>query len=222
MPLQIGDNSQQGWRGARAIRVDGADVMSVSTYVGSSWVYLWRKNPYIFEITSNTTLHSPSWALYADIIIIGGGGGGGGGDGSISYHGRGGKRGEWRGVTRAVRPGEVLDFTIGHAGSGSQTENGTGGTGGTTEVVHTNFIADALGGEGGIGSNVNSSAAKGEDAKSFTHGYWQVTGGTGGSRDNPGQAPGGGGGGGSGGIFGRWSKGQPGGKGGAWVRFRSA
>lgn len=221
MPLQIWDNSQQGWRGVRAIRVDGADVMSVSTYVGSSWVYMWRRDPYIFEITSNTTLHSPSWALYADIIIIGGGGGGAGGNGANNNPGRGGKSGEWRGVTRAVRPGEELDFTIGLAGSGGQTESGSGGTGGTTKFVHMNFIEVALGGEGGIGTN-NSSTANGEDAGSFTHDDWQVTGGIGGSLGELGRAPGGGGGGGKGGLFGRWSKGNLGSRGGAWVRFRSA
>lgn len=195
--------------------------MSVATYVGSSWVELWRRDPNVVEITSNTTLLIPSWAPYADIIMVGGGGGGAGGIGTVGAPGRGGKSGEWGSVTRAVLPGEELDFTIGVGGTGGQTERGKGGSGGTTRVFHTNFIADAIGGEGGIGS-FNTEQAKGEDAGSFTHGDWQVTGGTGGAKDKEGQSPGGGGGGGKGGIFGNWWKGKPGGSGGAWVRFRSA
>lgn len=221
MPLQIGDNSSEGWTGVQDIRVDGAAVQLVAIPDGTSWVELWRRTPYVIEIISTRALRTPSWALYADVIMIGGGGGGAGGDGAVSNHGRGGKSGEWRGVTRLVQPGQALEFTIGLGGSGGRTEKASGARGGTTIFAHETYSARAIGGEGGTGTS-NTENAKGDDAGRYTHGDWQVTGGTGGAIGKSGQTPGGGGGGGSGGIFGRWSPGQSGGSGGAWVRFRSA
>src|SRR5699024_147197 len=221
MPLQIGDNSSEGWAGVKDIRVGGIAVNSVAIPKGKSWVELWRRNPYVVEITSDTTLLTPSWALYADIVMIGGGGGGAGGNGAVSNHGRGGKSGDWRAATRRVQPGQEIEFTIGLGGAGSKTEKGPGSIGGTTIFVHTNYSARAIGGEGGVGDG-GSASAIGDDAGSYTHGDWQVTGGAGGAMNKSGQAPGGGGGGGQGRIFGKWSPGQSGGNGGAWVRFRSA
>lgn len=188
---------------------------------GKSWVELWRRTPYVMEITSNQTLIIPTWALYADVILIGGGGGGAGGSGAVANPGRGGKAGNWKSISRRVQPGQGMVFTIGAGGAGGNTESGTGGTGGTTSVALEDYSLLATGGAGGFGTQ-NSASARGEDALLYEHGTWRVEGGDGGTQGNAGQAPGGGGGGGAGGIFGRWSPGKPGGRGGAWVRFRSA
>lgn len=194
--------------------------MSVLTHNGTSWVELWRKTPYVVEITSSTTVIVPKWALYADYILIGGGGGGAGGNGAVSNHGRGGTAGHWQGVSREVKPGQGLDFTIGAGGAGGGTESGSGDNGGTTYVASPDYKISAYGGSGGVGTSTTANA-KGKDATYYVLKDWTVYGGEGGTLDNPGNAPGGGGGGGSGGIFGRWSRGKPGGSGGAWVRFRS-
>lgn len=224
MPLQIGDNSSEKWRGVQDIRADGADVQLVAIPDGTSWVELWRRKPYVIQIVSNTTLVTPSWALYADVILLGGGGGGAGGDGARAYNGRGGKGGEWASTTRLVRPGDKLDFTIGIGGSGSQTEKGPGGAGGSTKFKHETYTNVAFGGAGGVGTSRSSIDANGFNPVPvrYTFGDWEVGERVSGGMDNPGHAPGGGGGGGSGGVFGRWSPGQPGGGGGAWVRYRSA
>lgn len=221
MPLQIGDDSSQGWSRVKDLRVDGKAVQLVAMAVESSWLELWRRDPYGMSIISNQTLIIPTWALYADVILIGGGGGGAGGSGAVSNSGRGGKAGNWRGISHPVQPGQGMVFTIGAGGAGGNTESGTGGTGGTTSVVLEDYSLSANGGAGGVGTSTSANA-KGEDALFYEQGTWQVTGGDGGTQGNAGQAPGGGGGGGAGGIFGRWSPGKPGGRGGAWVRFRSA
>lgn len=221
MPLQIGDDSSQGWSGVKDLRIDGKAVQLVAIPKGNSWVEVWRRDPYGTSIISNQTLIIPTWALYADVILIGGGGGGAGGSGAVANAGRGGKAGNWRGISRHVQPGQGMVFTIGAGGAGGNTESGTGGTGGTTSVVLEDYSLSATGGAGGVGTSTSANA-KGEDALLYVQGTWQVTGGDGGTQGNAGQAPGGGGGGGAGGIFGRWSPGKPGGRGGAWVRFRSA
>lgn len=224
MPLQIGDSSSEGWKSVQDIRVDGIAVNSVVKSEESSLVEVWRRNPTVIpviRIWKDSTILAPSWALYADVIIIGGGGGGAGGDGAASNSGYGGKSGKWFGITRLVRPGDEIEFTIGIAGRGGQTEKGVGIAGSSTTFIHSGYIGLAVGGTGGM-STGSSSKSTGEDAGSYTHNGWTVNGGKGGSRDYVGITPGGGGGGGSGGIFGRWSPGQNGGAGGAWVRFRSS
>lgn len=221
MPLQIGDDSSQGWRAVKDLRVGDLEVHAVVMPKGKSWVELWRRVPFEVEITSSQTLIIPTWALYADIILIGGGGGGAGGSGAVADSGRGGKAGNWRSISRHVQPGQGMVFTIGAGGAGGNTESGTGGTGGTTSVALEDYSLRATGGAGGVGTSTSANA-KGEDALLYEHGTWRVEGGDGGTQGNAGQAPGGGGGGGAGGIFGRWKPGQAGGKGGAWVRFRSA
>lgn len=221
MPLQIGDDSSQGWLAVKDLRVGDLEVHSVVIPEGNSWVELWRRVPFDMEITSSTTLVTPTWALYVNIILLGGGGGGAGGSGAVSNSGRGGKAGNWNGIIRKAQPGEGLVFTIGAGGAGGSTESGSGGTGGTTSVTSSGYKMIAYGGDGGVGTSTSANA-KGEDASKFDYGGMQATGGSGGTQGNAGQAPGGGGGGGAGGIFGRWSPGKPGGRGGAWVRFRSA
>ena len=221
MPLQIGDDSSQGWRAVKDLRVGDLEVHTVVIPKGKSWVELWRRVPFEVEITSSQTLIIPTWALYADIILIGGGGGGAGGSGAVADSGRGGKAGNWQGISRHVQPGQGMVFTIGAGGAGGNTESGTGGTGGTTSVALEDYSLRATGGAGGVGTSTSANA-QGEDALIYEQGSWRVEGGDGGTQGNAGQAPGGGGGGGAGGVFGRWSPGKPGGRGGAWVRFRSA
>lgn len=221
MPLQIGDNSSEGWTGVQDLRVDGKAVRLVAMPVGASWLELWRRDPHVVEIDSTTTLLAPSWALYADVVIIGGGGGGAGGDGAVSNHGRGGNSGDYKSATRIVQRGEALDFTIGIGGSGGRSEKASGARGGTTTFTHTDFSVSVIGGPGGTGTSSTANATGG-DAWEYKLDGWKIMGAKGGTINNPGQAPGAGGGGGSGGIFGSWKPGQAGGKGGAWVRFRSA
>lgn len=221
MPLQIGDDSTQGWRAVKDLRVGDLEVHTVLIPEGKSWVELWRRVPFDMQITSSTTLVTPTWALYTDIILIGGGGGGAGGSGAVSNSGRGGKAGNWQGAIRKAQPGEGIVFTIGAGGAGGNTESGSGGTGGTTSVTSSGYKINAYGGDGGVGTSTSANA-RGEDASNFDYGGMRATGGSGGTQGNVGQVPGGGGGGGAGGIFGRWSPGKPGGRGGAWVRFRSA
>lgn len=221
MALQIGDDSSQGWTTVKDLRAGGIYVQVVMVPEGNSWVELWRRTPYVMEISSNIILRAPSWALYADVVIIGGGGGGAGGDGAVANNGRGGNSALYKSATRNVHPGDELDFTIGLGGSGGRSEKASGSRGGTTEFVHKNYLLEATGGAGGTGTGT-SADAKGVDSGRYTRDGWEIMGASGGTLNNPGQAPGAGGGGGSGGIFGKWSPGQPGGKGGAWVRFRSA
>ena len=221
MPLQIGDDSSQGWRAVKDLRVGDLEVHTVVIPEGNSWVELWRRVPFEVATSSSQTLIVPTWALYADIILIGGGGGGAGGSGAVSDSGRGGKAGNWQGISRRVQPGQGMVFTIGAGGAGGATESGTGGTGGTTSVALEDYSLRATGGAGGVGTSTSANA-RGEDALFYEQGTWRVEGGDGGTQGNAGQVPGGGGGGGAGGIFGRWSPGKPGGRGGAWVRFRSA
>src|SRR5699024_8587519 len=154
-------------------------------------------------VTGVQTCALPIWALYADIVMIGGGGGGAGGNGAVSNHGRGGKSGDWRAATRLVQPGQEIEFTIGLGGAGSKTEKGPGARGGTTLFVHTNYSARAIGGEGGVGDG-GSASAIGDEAGSYSHADWQVTGGADGAMNKSGQAPGSGCGGGQGAVFGNW------------------
>lgn len=221
MPLQIGDDSSQGWRAVKDLRVGDLEVHAVVIPEGNSWVELWRRVPFDVEMTSSQTLIVPTWAVYVNIILLGGGGGGAGGNGANNAPGRGGSAGSWQGTIRKVQPGEGLVFTIGAGGAGGRTEKASGGTGGTTSVTSSGYTMKAYGGAGGLGTG-STSTAKGEDASKFDYGGMQATGGSGGTMGNVGETPGGGGGGGAGGIFGKWSPGKPGGRGGAWVRFRSA
>ena len=219
MPLQIGDNSSEGWTGVQDLRVDGKTVRLVAMPVGASWLELWRRDPHVIEIDSSTTLLTPSWALYADVVIIGGGGGGAGGDGALAKSGNGGSAARYKSVTRIVQRGEALDFTIGIGGSGGRSEKASGARGGTTMFAHTDYSVGAIGGAGGTDVGGTSS---GDDTGKYTRDGWEIMGAKGGIVGYPGEAPGAGGGGGPGGFFGKWKPGQAGGKGGAWVRFRSA
>src|SRR5690625_5276231 len=113
MPLQTGPDASQAWRAVEDLLEADVEIHAVLIPAGNSWVELWRRVPFDMEITSSTTLVTPTWALYADIILIGGGGGGAGGSGAINAPGRGGSAGSWQGAIRKAQPGEGLVFTIG-------------------------------------------------------------------------------------------------------------
>ena len=132
-------------------------------------------NSTIITATSSTAYTVPTNVYRITIEAVGGSGGGGGsgGDGSGSNGrggtggGGGGGAGEYAGEIIAVKPGDIIDVTIGAAGAAGtagaiNTSGGVGGDGGQTIVKLGSggtTILTANGGKGGSGSPTNSTSS---------------------------------------------------------------
>lgn len=167
----------------------------------------------------NFAVPVPWWATSADVVILGAGEKGR--DGTKSFtggsDGNGGRSGAW--VVKTIALPQSTDAVV-RVGKGTSTaphatEVILPGVGGQADVrVHD--------GEGPRTAN-SGSAGGWVTPGSRTEFTQSHTGGTGGSRNNPGKHPGGGGGGGQGsGLIGNPQAGRDGGDGYVWLRFRSA
>lgn len=164
------------------------------------------------------TVPVPWWATSADVVVIGAGEKGR--DGTKSFtggtDGAGGRSGAWAVRTAALPQSTDAVVRVGKGTSTSPhaTEVILPGVGGQADVrVHD--------GEGARTANSGSTGGTPSPRERTEFGNLHV-GGFGGTRNNPGNHPGGGGGGGQGsGLIGNPREGQPGGDGYVWLRFRS-
>ena len=165
------------------------------------------------------TVPVPWWATSMDVVLLGAGEKGR--DGTKSFtggsDGAGGSSGAW--VVKTVALTQSTDAVVrvgkGTSTSPHATEVILPGVGGQADVrVHD--------GEGTRTPNSGSTGGTPSPQDRYDYDSYHV-GGLGGSRDNPGNHPGGGGGGGRGSnLLGNPKPGQPGGDGHVWLCFRSA
>lgn len=133
-----------------------------------------RIRPTRYVFTSNGSITAPSWAKKALITGCGGGGGGGsaGANGTYYYGGYGGWAGACVEYPVTITPGATYAITIGKAGVGSASANGTsGGTtsfgsllslgGGTGGMLGTLSGTSGTAGTSGAGIAANASQAFG-------------------------------------------------------------
>lgn len=224
MPIQIGDNSSStGWSPVTDFRVGSKRVTSVMLATESGLVEVWNGSQWIIgPISENDSVPAPSWAMYADIVLLGAGGGGSGGNGGNSTSGNGGYAGAWNLTVWAMYPGRELEIIVGKGGAGGADSTIAGKPGGTTKVTASDrdWVVTAAGGAGGTGTGGRDGEAAGIYQVSSTGDTWTLNGGGSAGRDVSGKVPGGGGGPGSGGFLGSLQPGRPGGRGQVWIRFR--
>ena len=165
------------------------------------------------------TVPVPWWATSVDVVIIGAGEKGR--DGTKSFtggsDGAGGKSGAWVVKTVALNPSHSAMVTIGKGTSTAPAATGV--------VMHNADGHPAVKVDDGEGTRTANNGSTGGSVtpRSRTEYNQMHTGGAGGSRNYPGNHPGGGGGGGEGsGLIGNPKSGQNGGDGYVWLRFRSA
>ena len=174
---------------------------------------------------TGATVPFPSWANYADTILMSGGGGGHQG-GSIGIGGAGGNSGNWvtntwqRGTDFNTAEDPTLSVTVGAAGSGGSGNGGNGGNSSVTLPATTGFASDTVTSTGGAGStslDILGLAHSGHTPGNITyHGVTYVGGAQQDTYGADGSAPGGGG------AGGNWILFQPGGDGApgaVWIRF---
>lgn len=225
MPIQIGNSdSSTGWSPLADLRVGGEQINQVVVPQGDSQIELWRRNPEFWgPFTSDIEVFAPTWAMYADIVLLGAGGGGAGGE-PFAY-GNGGMAGKWSSTVWAMAPGRGLQIDVGGGGAGGPVGNGyPGGNGGQTKVTAADrdWSVTAAGGAG-AGTAAAGNPRLGEAAGSYqvttTSATWNLSGGGSAERNVDGKSPGGGGGGGTSGP--NRTAGRKGGNGAVWIRFRS-
>lgn len=161
----------------------------------------------------------PWWATSADVVILGAGEKGRDGTKSFSGgdDGAGGKSGAWVVKTVALNPSTEAFVYVGKGTSTAPTPTSVYFPGGGDQPAVT--VLD----EEGTRTPNRGSTGGTPSPRERTEFVSYHEGGDGGSRNNPGQHPGGGGGGGQGSnLLGNPKSGQPGGDGYVWLRFRSA
>lgn len=152
-------------------RIEIAATPYTGTFIPTNFTI--TPNSTIITATSSTAYTVPANVYRITIEAVGGSGGGGGsgGDGNsnnskgASGGGGGGGAGEYAGEIIAVKPGDIIDVTIGAAGAGGtagvfNTSGGVGGDGGQTIVKLGSggtTILTANGGKGGRSSSSNTS-----------------------------------------------------------------
>lgn len=161
----------------------------------------------------------PWWATAVDVVVIGAGEKGR--DGTKSFtggsDGAGGRSGAWVVKTVAINQSENAMVNIGKGTITSPYVTGVALLG-----VDGQSVVEVHDGEGTRTANSGSTGGF-VTPRSRTEYNQMHTGGAGGSRNYPGQHPGGGGGGGQGsGLIGNPTAGSNGGDGYVWLRFRSA
>lgn len=145
---------------------NGADV--VVRYDGSEFiVMLWPGR--LLSTTVITAAGSGTYTVPADCYRLrvhgcAAGGGGGSGDGTLATGGdagvgSGANSGQEDIFDIAVKPGQVINYTIGALGAGSTTAGVNGATGGNTTVSDGTTTFTMNGGEGGVSINAKNSAS---------------------------------------------------------------
>ena len=209
------------YRGGAPARVYIGDALASAVYQGTTEI--WRRDPAYTDVATSGTVTVPTWAAYADVGVIGGGGGGATADNGVtSAHGEGGNAATWATQTVAVKPGDVLTFTIGDGGpGGAGGVKRSGAQGGTSSVTGPGLSLTSPGGTGGVGQAASGDRT-GHGAASATLNGATFPAGADVGAETTGTTPGGGGGGSS---YKGWlqtpNNAAAGGKGGGRVRFRS-
>lgn len=160
----------------------------------------------------------PWWATSFDVVLIGAGEKGRDGTKSFSggSDGAGGRSGAW-----VVKTGALPQSTNALVFLGKGTSTAPSATGIYLPSVDEQTAVYVDDGEGTRTANSGSTGGTPSPRERNDFANYHV-GGYGGSRNNPGNHPGGGGGGGQGSnLLGNPSEGQPGGDGYVWLRFRS-
>lgn len=216
MPLRVGTSS--GSTVPTDIRVGSVPVLSVIAATSGGPVELWRRTEStvaaFIAVTSSTSLTVPAWATVVDVVAIGGGGGGHGGYAVSATDGKGGGAGGWEHRSQEVTPGGKVTITVGSGGAAEKAGGETTVTLPPGELPGSTTFAATGGGASASGTST------GGTPPGYTAFGVTFSGGAGGARDTAGSAPGGGGGGGQGFTF-NYNPGKPGGRGQAWIRFRS-
>lgn len=219
MPISIGDTLLIGG-------VDGP-VNKYINGISLGDVQVWASDPRTDLFAETQSVLPPTWAYWADYVILPAGGGGGAGEGGLSRSGIGGYTGTWLTGTFIV-PSSSLGLTLGAGGIGGQSEGGgkgaPGSSGGTTSINGPGgLIASAPGGRGGEGANSGGSGQNGKTISPQTLSAFGETfaAGSGGTGNAGTGGIGAGGAGGNGGIFGSFTKGGTGGPARIWLRWRS-
>lgn len=211
MPLRIGTGS--GSAVPKDILVWATPVQSVHVGTTTGAVEIWRRSVDGLDgftaITTTTQITVPTWATTVDVVAIGAGGSGSGGK-LINTWGLGGRPGTWTSGTLPVSTSEKITITIGVGGPSNST--------GTPTTVSVS--AGTITGPPGPETGVQYGSGDGIGAPSYTAFGATFPGSNTVGGMNDGAAPGGGGGGGSAGLV-DWKPGKPGGRGQAWIRFRS-
>ena len=210
------------YRGTTPGRVYIGTQLAKAVYRGITEI--WRRDPAYVDVSASGTHTAPSFAVYADVGVLGAGGGGATGDnGSSTANGEGGNAAVWQYQTITVNPGDVLNFTIGNGGAGATGATKRSGTaGGSSSVTGPGLSLTSSGGSPGIGTTANRDST-GHGASSYTapNGA-EFPGSSDVGADTNGSTPGGGGGGGSyPGWFGTVRPGRNGGNGAGRIRWRS-
>ena len=189
-------------------------------YRGDTEVWpAYREQIVRYTVVGGHIIELPSWCREIDFILLGGGGGGDRGNSGNSNAGDGGQAGRWH-VGSAVVPYSNLILEVGAGGNGTTGTSFNSTDGGGTRIWGPNNEYVGWGQGGAKGSGTAGSPTGGSPGSQSYAGL-SISGGSGGAMNNDGGSPGGGGGGGNGGIFGIFSRGRPGGRGEAIIRFRS-
>lgn len=198
-------------------------------YVGNVLVWPnYQEEIHLLTTVGTSNIPIPSWARYADVVLIGGGHGGNAGNSGTSAFGPGGTASAWVTSTWDLRSPVVtaVSVTVGDGGAGGQTPSQIGSDGQPTTASTGGHTLTSPG-----GSTVTSTRTAGSPGD-VTYGGVLHVGGVGaagsgsvsGSGAQPGAsstAPGAGGPGGLGGFVGQYQRGGPGTRGQAWIKFRS-
>ena len=178
----------------------------------------YREVVYRMTLASNTRTVEP-WVKEVDFLLLGGGGGGDRGNSGNNTGGGGGLAGSWSTGTFVVSGPGQISVEVGRGGSGTTGSEHDHTSGDPTSIFGTTgqLFGSAPGGARGSGSY-----SIGTSPGTRTYAGMTITGGGTSPVNETGKTPGGGGGGGNGGIFGIFSRGLPGGRGEAYVRFRNS
>ncbi|AOE44421.1 hypothetical protein SEA_LASTRESORT_8 [Gordonia phage LastResort] len=206
------------------------DVALARIYVGD--VLVWEPVPldeiHLLTTVGTTNIPIPSWAKFADVVLVGGGRGGNAGNSGANIPGMGGLASAWVTGTWDLRGQSVtsVSVTVGAGGNGGQSGSQAGSAGQATTASNGVHSLTAIGASGTMGSRDAGSPGN------VTYGGVTHIGGVGapgsgaaaGGGSQPGAEstpPGAGGPGGWGGFFGSYQRGGPGARGQAWIKFRS-
>lgn len=217
MPLNVGGEDVTN------IQVGATPVQSVHAGAVEVWRRLVPGIDGYTQLATATTVTSPTWARFVDIIALGAGSGGVRGNSGNTNAGEGGNAGAWKAVIWSVAPGVRITAAIGVGGDGGTSSSTSGKAGGSTTVAISDGPSVTAGGGAAVTKQDNSKTGHSPGAYSHTTPFDSVTV-TGGGEvgmNTAGAWPGGGGGGGGGGVLGNASDGKPGASGIVWYRFRA-
>lgn len=212
MPVYAGTGSGA----AEVSHIPGVSAIYAGTGTGTAEVWVdYRESAHVFDLSGIRWLDIPSWARWAQVVVLGGGGGGSGGDSALNRRGNGGKAGTWHSGTLGLSGATQVKITVGSGGSAGPKDK-TGTNGGASSATVSGYTVTAPGGAAGAHAS-QSGDSLGQSPGNYTAFGQTFVGGGQAGLQAAGSPPGGGGGQGRGGIFGNGTAGGPGAPGRVWV-----